>query len=53
MSYDQYGKMKAELELWKILAETQADVDNERIVSIENTFSDIRKNLSVGKSHDL
>lgn len=53
MSYDQYGKMKADLELWKMLAEAQADVDNERIAPIEDTFSDIRKNLSVGKPHDL
>ncbi len=53
MSHIQYGKMKTELELWKMLAEAQADVDNERIAPIENTFSDIRKNFSVGKSHDF
>jgi len=53
MSYDQYGKMKAELELWKMLAEAQVDVDNKRTSPIENTFSDIRKGLSVGKSHDM
>lgn len=53
MSYIQYEKMKTELELWKMLAEAQDDVENERTVSLEDTFSDIRKNLLVGKSHDL
>lgn len=53
MSHVQYKKMKIELELWKMLAEAQADVDNERTTPIENTFLDIRKNLSIGKPHDL
>ncbi|WP_313345086.1 type II toxin-antitoxin system prevent-host-death family antitoxin [Lacrimispora sp.] len=48
MSHVQYEKMKTELELWKMLAEAQDDVDNERTASIEATFSDIRKNL-IGK----
>lgn len=53
MSHVQYEKMKTELELWKMLTEAQADVENKRTASIEDTFSDIRKNLLVGKSHDL
>ena len=53
MSHVQYEKMKTELELWKMLAEAQADVDNERTASIEDTFSDLRKSLLVGKSYDL
>lgn len=53
MRYTQYGKMKAELELLKMLAEAQDDVDNERTAPIEDTFSDIRKNLLTGKSYDL
>jgi PHD/YefM family antitoxin component YafN of YafNO toxin-antitoxin module len=53
MSHVQYEKMKTELELWKMLTDAQADVENERTASIEDTFSDIRKNLLVGKSHDL
>jgi len=53
MSHVQYGKMKAELELWKMLAEAQADVDNESTAPIENTFLDIRKNLSVANPHNL
>jgi len=53
MSHVQYGKMKTELELWKMLAEAQADVDNESTTPIKDTFSDIQKNLLVRKSHDL
>lgn len=45
--------MKTELELWKMLAEAQADVDNESTTPIKHTFSDIRKNLLVRKCHDL
>lgn len=48
MRHVQYEKMKTELELWKMLAEAQDDVDIERTASIEATFSDIRKNL-IGK----
>lgn len=48
MSHVLYKKMKTELELWKMLAEAQADVDNERTAPIEATFLDIRKNL-IGK----
>lgn len=44
--------MRTELELWKMLAEAQDDVDNERTACIKATFSDIRKNF-IGKSHDL
>jgi len=53
MGHAQYGKMKAELELLKMLAEAQDDVDNERTAPIEDTFSDIRKNLLAGKSYDI
>ena len=53
MSHIQYEKMKTELELWKMLAEAKDDVENERTASIVDTFSDIRKNLLVGMSHDL
>lgn len=52
MSHTQFGKMEAELELWRMLEEAQDDVDNGRIAPIKDTFSDIRKNLLVGKSHD-
>lgn len=53
MSHVQYEKMKTELELWKMLVEALADVDNDRTASVEDTFSDIRKNLLMGKPHDL
>lgn len=46
LSHVQYEKMKTELEMWKMLAEAQADVDNERIASIEDTFSDIQKTFN-------
>ena len=52
MSHVQYEKMKSELELWKMLAEAQADVDNDRTAPVEDTFSDIRKKLFKGKPHD-
>lgn len=52
MSHIQYKKMKTELELWKMLAEAQADVDNDRTAPIEDIL-DIRKNLLVEKSHDF
>lgn len=45
MGHIQYGKMKAELELFRTLAEAQDDVDNKRIAPIQSTFDDIRKNL--------
>lgn len=50
MRHVQYGKMKTELELWKMLAEAQVYVDNESTTPIKDTFSDIRKNLLVRKS---
>ena len=53
MGHAQYGKMKAELELLKMLAEAQDDVDNERTASIESTFADIRKSLLAGESHGI
>ncbi len=52
LSHVQYEKMKSELELWKMLAEAQAGVDNDRTAPVEDTFSDIRKNLLMGKPHD-
>lgn len=50
LGHAQYGKMKAELELLKMLAEAQDDVDDGRISPIQDTFNDIRKNLSARKS---
>ncbi|MEY8356752.1 type II toxin-antitoxin system prevent-host-death family antitoxin [Lachnospiraceae bacterium 54-53] len=53
MGHAQYGKMRAELELLKVLAEAQDDVDNERTAPIEDTFSDIRKALLAGKTYEV
>lgn len=49
MGHAQYGKMKAELELLKMLAEAQDDVDNGRVAPMQDTFDDIRKNLLARK----
>ncbi|KEZ86428.1 type II toxin-antitoxin system prevent-host-death family antitoxin [Lacrimispora celerecrescens] len=53
MGHAQYRKMKAELELLKMLAEAQADVDNERTAPIEDTFSDIRETLFEAKAYEV
>lgn len=45
MGYTQYGKLKAELELLRTLAEAQDDVDHGRVAPIQDTFDDIRQNL--------
>lgn len=49
MGHAQYGKMKAELELLKMLAEAQDDVDNGRVAPIQDTFDDIRERLLARK----
>ena len=49
MGHAQYGKMRAELELLKILAEAQDDMDNGRVAPMQNTFDDIRSSLLAGK----
>ena len=49
MGHAQYGKMKAELELLKMLAEAQDDVDNGRVAPIQDTFDDIRERLIARK----
>lgn len=47
MSLENYNQMIAELELLKMLSESEDDVRNGRVVSIENTFNDIRKKLEL------
>ena len=39
--------MQAELELLKMLAESEEDIRNGRVAPIENTFNDIRKKLEL------
>jgi prevent-host-death family protein len=47
LSLEQFNQMQAELELLKMLAESEEDVRNGRVSSIENTFNDIRKKLDL------
>jgi len=47
LSLEQFNQMQAELELLKMLAESEEDVRNGRVSSIENTFNDIRKKLEL------
>jgi prevent-host-death family protein len=47
LSLEQFNQMQAELELLKMLAESEENVRNGRVSSIENTFNDIRKKLDL------
>jgi len=41
----QYEQMKAELELLRVLAESEDDARNGRVAPIEDTFASIRRSL--------
>lgn len=41
-----YFQMKSELELLRILAESQNDVENGRVSSMQSTFDELRASLS-------
>jgi prevent-host-death family protein len=45
LSYEEYKRMKARIELLEILAEADEDVKNDRIAPIEDTFQDLREML--------
>ena len=45
LSYEEYQRMKARIELLEILAEADEDVANGRVEPIQNTFDDLRKML--------
>lgn len=49
LGHSQYGRMRAELELLKMLAEAQDDVDKGNVAPVKVTFDDIRKNLAARK----
>lgn len=49
LGHSQYGRMRAELELLKMLAEAQDDVDKGNVAPVKDTFDDIRKNLAARK----
>ena len=45
LSYEEYKRMKARIELLEILAEAEEDVKFGRIAPAQDTFDDIRKML--------
>ncbi len=45
LNYQAYRQMSAELELLRMLAEAQEDIDHNRVAPMEETFSDIRQAL--------
>lgn len=45
LSYEEYRRMKARIELLELLAEAEEDVRNGRIAPIEDTFSSLRASL--------
>lgn len=45
LSYEEYKRLKARMELLEILAESEEDVRNGRVAPISNTFDDLRKTL--------
>lgn len=47
LSMEQFNQMKAELELLKMLAESEEDVRNGHVAPIEDSFKDIRKKLEL------
>ncbi len=47
LSLEQFNQMQAELELLKMLSESEDDVRNNRVDSIENTFDDLKRKLEL------
>ena len=45
LSYEEYQRMKARIELLEVLAEADEDVAKGRVEPIQNTFDDLRKML--------
>ena len=48
LSYEEYNRLKARIELLEILAEAEEDVKNGRIAPAGETFNDLRDLLSGG-----
>lgn len=48
LSYEEYQRLKARLELLEILAESEDDVKNNRLRPAEHTFSELRSMLKEG-----
>ena len=47
LSLEQFNQMQAELELLKMLSESEDDVRNNRVKPVTDTFNDIRKKLEI------
>lgn len=47
LSLEQFNQMQAELELLKMLSESEDDVRNNRVKPVIDTFNDIRKKLEL------
>lgn len=47
LSLEQFNQMQAELELLRMLSESEHDVANDNVAPIKNTFDDIRKKLDL------
>ncbi len=48
LSYEEYKRMKARIELLEILSEAEDDVKNGRVAPISETFDDLRHVLQEG-----
>lgn len=46
IGYEEYKRMKARIELLEILAESDEDVKNGRVIQAEQTFDDLRRILT-------
>lgn len=47
LSLEQFNQMQAELELLKMLSESEDDVRNNRVKPVTDAFNDIRKKLEL------
>lgn len=47
LSLEQFNQMQSELELLKMLSESEDDVRNNRVKPVADTFNDIRKKLDL------
>lgn len=47
LSLEQFNQMQSELELLKMLSESEDDVRNNRVKPVADTFNDIRKKLEL------
>ena len=47
LSLEQFNQMQAELELLKMLSESEDDIRNNRAKPVTDTFNDIRKKLEL------